>query len=160
MSWCSYRRVSCSSKFFSHFCLLFWENSCYVLHLLAAALMFRVSGLCSHWGHWQVHRPLSAEHFCLPPSQLLQNSSPLWKQNHLHLQLQPVPPWEGRTEQTVQVHWLKVAHQESLQSGCCPFKPRVLILPFISLLFHVLAHVVPSCEVIILRKKINLLKCT
>lgn len=96
MSCCSYRCISCSSKFFSHFYFLFWKNSCCDLHLPAAALMFAVSGLCSHWGHWQVCGLFSAEHFSLPtPPQLLQNSCPLWKQNHLHLQLKPVPPCAG-----------------------------------------------------------------
>lgn len=160
MSCCSYRCISCSSKLFSHFYSLFCKNSCFDWHLPAAALMFAVSGLCSHWGHWHVYHLFSAEHFSLAPPQLLQNSFPLWKQNHLHLQLKPVPPCAESTEQTVQMHWLKVAQQRSLQSGCCSFKPRFLIPPFRSLLFHVLAHVVHSCNVIILRITINLLKCT
>lgn len=103
----------------------------------------------------KVHCPFSAEHSSLPPTQILQNSSPLWKQNHLHLQLKPVPPCAGSTEQNVQVHWLQEAQQRSLQSRCCPFKPRFLTHPFCGL-----THVVPSCKVIILRKMINLLKCT
>lgn len=101
-----------------------------------------------------VHCPFSAEHFSSSSTQILQNSSPLWKQNHLHLQLKPVPPGAGSTEHNVQVHWLQVAQQRSLQSGCCPFKSRFLTHPL-----RGLTHVVPSCKVIILRKRINLLKC-